>query len=112
MQSILPVRPAAEQLEKHAEAAAELLKKMSNSHRLMILCTLAAGELSVTALNQKVPLSQSALSQHLASLRAAELVQTRKDGQAVYYQLQGDSAIRVIAVLQQIYCPDMPDALT
>ncbi len=91
-------------------AAADLLKKMSNPHRLMILCTLAAGELSVTALNQKVPLSQSALSQHLAGLREAKLVQTRKDGQTVYYQLQGDSAIRVIGVLQQIYCPETSHA--
>lgn len=110
MQAILPGRPATEQLEKHAQAAANLLKKMSNPHRLMILCTLAAGELSVTALNQKVPLSQSALSQHLAGLRESKLVQTRRDGQTVYYQLQGDSAIRVIAVLQEIYCPEMPRA--
>ncbi len=110
MQTLMPGSPAMEQLEKHSQAAADLLKKMSNPHRLMILCTLASGELSVTALNQKVPLSQSALSQHLASLRKAKLVQTRKDGQTVYYQLQGDSATRVIAVLQQIYCPEMPNA--
>ncbi|HET8807099.1 MAG TPA: metalloregulator ArsR/SmtB family transcription factor [Methylophaga sp.] len=111
MQKILPGSPATEHLEKHAQAAADLLKKMSNPHRLMILCTLAAGELSVTTLNQKVSLSQSALSQHLASLRQAELVQTRKDGQTVYYQLHGDAAIQVIAVLQQIYCPDMSQKL-
>lgn len=109
MQSILPTTQAADQLDKHAQAAAALLKKMSNPHRLMILCALAAGELSVTALNQKVPLSQSALSQHLAGLREAKLVKTRKAGQTVYYQLQGDTAIRVIAVLQQIYCPEMAD---
>lgn len=110
MQTILPGSLATEQLQKHAQAAADLLKKMSNPHRLLILCTLAAGELSVTALNQKVPLSQSALSQHLACLRKAKLVQTRKDGQTVYYQLQGDSAIQVIAVLQQIYCPEISGA--
>ena len=95
------------QMTAHAEAAANLLKKMSNPHRLMILCALATGERSVNALNQKVMLSQSALSQHLASLREADLVTTRKEGQTVYYQLKGDDAIKVIAVLQQIYCPDM-----
>lgn len=104
--NILSLQPV-EQLDEHAQAAATLLKKMSNPNRLMILCALAGGELSVTALNQKVPLSQSALSQHLASLRQAKLVKTRKAGQSVYYQLQGDAAIRVIGVLQQIYCPEI-----
>ena len=98
---------ATEQLAEHAQAAATLLKKMSNPHRLMLLCALSAGEMSVTALNEKVPLSQSALSQHLASLREAKLVTTRKDGQTVYYQLQGRVAMRIIAVLRQIYCPQM-----
>ena len=107
MQSVLSGTPSAAQLAEHADAAATLLKKMSNPHRLMILCALANGELSVSALNQKVALSQSALSQHLASLREARLVKTRKDGQTVYYQLQGDVAIRVIAVLQQMYCPEL-----
>ena len=98
---------ATEQLAEHAQAAATLLKKMSNPHRLMLLCALSAGEMSVNALNEKVPLSQSALSQHLASLREAKLVTTRKDGQTVYYQLQGRVAMRIIAVLRQIYCPQM-----
>lgn len=106
MQSTTPIK----QLDKHAQEAASLLKKMSNPHRLMILCALVNNELSVTALNQKVPISQSALSQHLASLREAQLVKTRKDGQIVYYQLQGLSAIRVITVLQKIYCPEMTDS--
>ncbi len=107
MQANLPDLQSTVQLAEHAQAAATLMKKMSNPHRLMLLCALSAGEMSVTALNQKVPLSQSALSQHLASLREAKLVKTRKDGQTVYYQLQGDAAVRVIAVLQQIYCPEM-----
>ncbi|MDT8311264.1 MAG: metalloregulator ArsR/SmtB family transcription factor [Methylophaga sp.] len=107
MQANLPVLQSTVQLAEHAQAAATLLKKMSNPHRLMLLCVLSAGEMSVTALNQKVPLSQSALSQHLASLREAQLVKNRKEGQTVYYQLQGDAAMRIIAVLQQIYCPEM-----
>lgn len=107
MQANLSVMQSTERLAEHAQTAATLLKQMSNPHRLMLLCALSAGEMSVTALNQKVPLSQSALSQHLAGLREAKLVKTRKDGQNVYYQLQGDAAMRVIVVLQQIYCPEM-----
>lgn len=92
------------QLAEHASSAAQLLKQLSNPHRLMLLCTLIDGELSVGELNQRVPLSQSALSQHLASLRDAELVATRKDKQQVFYRLNGLEAVQVIRVLKQIYC--------
>lgn len=93
------------QMQVHAQAAANLLKALANENRLMILCTLIEGELSVGELNTRVPLSQSALSQHLASLREAGLVATRKEAQTVYYSLQGDEAQKIIAVLQSIYCP-------
>lgn len=95
-------------MQQHAQAAAALLKVLANENRLMILCTLIAGEMSVGELNAQVPLSQSALSQHLASLREAGLVSTRKEAQTVYYSVQGDEAVKVIAVLQSIYCPTDP----
>ncbi len=93
------------QMQAHAQAAANLLKALANENRLMILCSLIDGEISVGDLNAKVPLSQSALSQHLASLRDAGLVATRKEAQTVYYRLEGTAAIRVLEVLQSIYCP-------
>lgn len=99
------------ELQAHSRDAAQLLKQMSNEHRLMILCTLGAGEMSVGDLNERIPLSQSALSQHLANLRGAGLVGTRKESQTVYYRLQGDKATQIIQVLQSIYCPDLlPDS--
>ncbi|MDZ7925115.1 MAG: metalloregulator ArsR/SmtB family transcription factor [Marinagarivorans sp.] len=94
-------------LQTHARAAANLLKAMANEHRLMILCTLMADELCVSDLNARVPLSQSALSQHLASLREADLVSTRKESQTVYYKVKGEAASQIIAVLQAIYCPEI-----
>lgn len=100
-----------EELQAHSRDAAHLLKQMSNEHRLMILCTLGAGEMSVGDLNEHIPLSQSALSQHLANLRNAGLVGTRKESQTVYYRLLGDKATQIIQVLQSIYCPDLqPDS--
>lgn len=93
------------EMQQHAQSAAALLKLLANENRLMIMCALISGEMSVGELNAKVPLSQSALSQHLASLREAGLVNTRKEAQTVYYRLQGDEAVKVIAVLQSIYCP-------
>lgn len=93
-------------MQVHAQEAANLLKALANENRLMILCSLINGELSVGELNARIPLSQSALSQHLGSLREAGVVATRKESQTVFYRLQGSEAIQIIAVLQAIYCPD------
>jgi DNA-binding transcriptional ArsR family regulator len=95
------------EMQTHATQAANLLKALANENRLMIMCSLLGGELSVGELNTKVPLSQSALSQHLASLRAAGLVSTRKEAQTVYYQVCGDEARKIISVLHSIYCPNL-----
>jgi ArsR family transcriptional regulator len=91
--------------EAKAAAAAQLLKALANEHRLMILCKLTEGELSVGDLVEMIGLSQSALSQHLAKLRADGLVATRRDAQTIYYRLASADAGRVLQVLADIYCP-------
>jgi len=107
-----PNASATDDMLKQVGAATELLKQLANENRLLILCSLVSGELSVGELNQRLPLSQSALSQHLASLRQAGLVETRRQSQTIYYQLcEGDQqsrnpAIAVIETLQAIYCPE------
>ncbi len=88
----------------HAEEAAELLRALANEQRLMILCNLTEGEMSVGELNERLPLSQSALSQHLAVLRDTGAVTTRRAAQTVYYSLKPGPAGRVVATLHQIYC--------
>ncbi|MGI9258024.1 MAG: ArsR/SmtB family transcription factor [Gammaproteobacteria bacterium] len=95
-----------DKLGAHADAAASLLKALSNRSRLMILCSLSKEELSVGELHQKVPLSQSALSQHLARLRTENLVKTRRESQTIYYSLYDDRASRLIAVLYEMFCSD------
>jgi len=94
-----------ERMQQHAAAAAELMKALGNEARLMVLCSLAAGERSVSELNEHVLLSQSALSQQLARLRAQGLVTTRRESQTIYYSLAPGPAKRVIQLLQDIYCP-------
>ena len=94
----------AQEMKVHAQDAAQLLKALANESRLMILCSLVQSELNVSELNDRVDLSQSALSQHLAWLRRENLVQTRRDAQTIYYSLQGTKAKEVIQVLQGIYC--------
>ena len=91
-------------LAQHAEAASRLLRALSNPHRLMVLCVLSEGELAVGELNQRVSLSQSALSQHLAVLREDGLVTTRREGQAIHYRLAPGPAIEVIRTLHDQFC--------
>lgn len=84
--------------------AAELLKAMSNPYRLMVLCSLAEGEKSVSELERVVGLSQSALSQHLARLRREKIVAARRSGQTVFYSLSGSEATAVLKTLYRVYC--------
>jgi DNA-binding transcriptional ArsR family regulator len=92
-------------MQAHAADAAKLLKALGNEQRLMILCHLLDGPLSVGELNQRVALSQSALSQHLARLRDLGLVSTRREAQTIYYSLPDGPVVRVMALMQEIYCP-------
>jgi len=88
----------------HAGEASELLKALANEQRLLILCHLSEGELAVGELLERLALGQSALSQHLAKLREAELVQTRREAQAVYYRLAVGPVQVLMATLHDIYC--------
>lgn len=93
-------------LRDNATEAARLLRALSNENRLMLLCLLFEGEKTVGELNGSLPLSQSALSQHLAVLREEGLVKTRREGQSIHYGLASKPAQRVIETLHALYCPD------
>jgi len=98
-------------LEKKAELAANTLKSLSNKWRLMILCQLVGGEKSVGELLETVELSQSALSQHLAVLRANDLVSTRRESQSIFYSIKGRETLVILAALYEVYCsPSEPKA--
>ncbi|MFS8137031.1 MAG: ArsR/SmtB family transcription factor [Thermomonas sp.] len=103
-----PAQMDPEAMRTHAAAASRLLKALANEKRLMLLCLLAEGERSVSELNARLELSQSALSQHLAILRDDGLVTTRREAQSIYYGLAKGPAQRVIETLHGIYCGDMP----
>ena len=98
-----PSSPA-EAMQAQSEAAAELLKAMANPQRLRVLCLLVEKEMSVGEINALVPLSQSALSQHLAVLREKELVKTRREAQTVYYSVADGTVHDVIDALHRNLC--------
>ncbi len=94
--------------EAKAGAAAALLAALANPRRLMILCELAQGERPVGALVREVGLQQAAVSQHLAKLRRAGIVASRKQAQSAFYRLKSPAAVAVINTLSAIFCPPSP----
>jgi ArsR family transcriptional regulator, virulence genes transcriptional regulator len=95
-----------EALQRQAGAAEGLLKAVANRRRLTILCELSRGERSVSDLGEAIGLSQSALSQHLARLRADRIVATRRESQTIYYSLESESARKLIDLLYQLFCAE------
>lgn len=94
--------------ESQAADAASLMRALAHEHRLLVLCHLVAGgELTVGELVDRIGTSQSALSQHLAKLREEGLVATRKQAQAVYYRLCDPRAEQLLALLHQLFCPEL-----
>ncbi|HVC02166.1 MAG TPA: metalloregulator ArsR/SmtB family transcription factor [Steroidobacteraceae bacterium] len=96
--------PALAGVRRHAGEAARLLKALGNDQRLQVLCALLGGPRSVGGINASVPLSQSALSQHLGVLRAAGVVTTERQAQTVYYALVPGPALAILKVLYRAYC--------
>lgn len=91
-------------MEKNSKKAESMLKILANSKRLMILCHLVKSEKTVGELSQLVKLSQSALSQHLAKMRALNLVETNKVGQEVFYRIENQEVEAILSTLYLIYC--------
>ncbi len=87
-----------------AKQASALLKSLSHESRLLILCILSGGEKTVTELEEILALRQPTVSQQLSRLRIDGLVETRREGKAVYYSLASEDVKRVIGVLYDIYC--------
>lgn len=97
-------------LEARADYVAARLGLIANARRLLILCRLVEGEASVGQIQSMVGLSQSALSQHLARLREARMVTTRREAQTIYYRLAEPETRALIGALYDIFCADLKQA--
>ena len=99
---------ALDDLTGNAAEAAELLRALSSAPRLLVMCHLAAaGELSPGELVERVGLSQSALSQHLAKLREQGLVAYRRESQSLRYRVADPRALQLLQLLHELFCPDL-----
>jgi len=83
------------ELKANATAMAARLKLMSHAERLLMLCRMDEGEVSVNELVALTGLSQSSVSQHLAMLREEGVVSIRGEAQTRFYSL-ADPIVRGI----------------
>jgi ArsR family transcriptional regulator len=67
--------------------AAEIIKLLGHPERLKIVEVLEAGEATVSDIQEQLHLPQAIVSQHLAKLRGANVVASRREGVRVHYQL-------------------------
>lgn len=81
---------------------AAIAKAIAHEHRLELLEALAQGERSVDALANSVGLSLANASQHLQQMRRAGLIEARREGKFVYYQLSDTAVLDLVASLTRI----------
>jgi DNA-binding transcriptional ArsR family regulator len=101
-----PLEP--ESMQAVAAQACPLLKVLANPDRLLLMCQLSLGELSVRNLEERLGIRQPTLSQQLGVLREAGLVATRRDGKNIHYSVANPAALAVMTVLYQQFCAGAP----
>ena len=95
-------------IESEQSKLTTVLRAMSNAKRMRILNELSDGrERSVSEFKGVIAsLSQSVLSQHLARLRRANIVRTRRESQTIYYSIDDSDVLRILRLLGHIYTDD------
>lgn len=92
-------------MEDKAKYIANILKTMSNEHRLLLLCGLLEKKMTVTMLMDKTPnITQSAVSQHLSVLKECGLIDFEKNGREVIYFIKDNRIESLMNTLKNNFC--------
>jgi ArsR family transcriptional regulator, virulence genes transcriptional regulator len=87
-------------MERIYELQADVLKTLANPHRLEIAHLLAEEPMTVGRLADRLQLSQPNVSQHLALMRAAGVLEARREGREIHYRLADPDIIRACALMR------------
>lgn len=85
---------------------ARFLSVLANEERLKALDRLSREQLPVGVLAESIGVSQSALSQHLARLRLAQVVKPRRAAQTVYYTIDSTAVLTMLSTLRELFPED------
>lgn len=94
-------------MEEQAKRIAEMLRFLGNEHRLLILCALMEGRLTVGEIHRHTPnISASALSQHLNQMKTAGFLDSEKQGMNVFYWIRDGRVVALMEAIKEQYCED------
>lgn len=91
-------------LKEKCYEVSDLLKSISHPQRLMIVCNLSEGEMSVGELQEACDISQSQLSQFLNRMAKEGLVKSRREGQFSFYSIKDERVFKLLNQMQKIFC--------
>lgn len=91
-------------MRENAVEMATFLKVLANENRLLILCELVKKPMMVNELLDKIDITQSGISQHLAILKSNQIVHCQKKGQHVIYGIKDERVVEVMQFLKELYC--------
>jgi DNA-binding transcriptional ArsR family regulator len=89
----------------------DIFQALGHPTRLAIIELLEHGELSPGELQEKLKVEQANLSQHLAVLRAKQLVVTRKAGNQVFYSVRDPIILKVLALMRRYFYTHLQEAM-
>ena len=91
-------------LKQQSAEVAALLKQLSHPQRLLIMCSMAEGEKSVSEIENVCGASQSAVSQFLKGMRLEGLIEARREGKQVFYKIVDQRILKLIQSMYLIFC--------
>ena len=81
---------------------ADVCKTMANPVRMEIIYALKEGDKTVSELVEAMGLNKSNVSQHLAILKSAEVVDARRDGQNIFYSIANEKILEACRLMREV----------
>jgi DNA-binding transcriptional ArsR family regulator len=86
------------------EEAAMAMQAMSHPLRIKILCLLSSGEVAVSEIVEAVGTTQGNVSQHLAILKASNMIVSRAEGKKIFYRIEDKRVVKIVAMTRDVFC--------
>jgi DNA-binding transcriptional ArsR family regulator len=86
------------------EEAAMAMQAMSHPLRIKILCLLSSGEVAVSEIVEAVGTTQGNVSQHLAILKASNMILSRAEGKKIFYRIEDKRVVKIVAMTRDVFC--------
>lgn len=91
--------------EENVRTAARCLKVLAHPQRLKVIGALRDRELSVQEVMSELKISQSSASQHLNLMKDRNVLDSRREGNQVFYWVRDKKVLKLIDLIQDLFCP-------